>query len=207
MKPTDLLERHASLWNGAVQHPFLEAVREGTLTTDVFAAWLVQDYLFVTNELTFVAHLLPRAPRSDQALLAQSIVSLVEELRWFEEQAEQKKLSLNASPHPVTASYATLLKRLEQQPYVVAISALWAIERAYLEAWTNVAPGHPSYRVYIEHWANAIFAEFVTKLEQSVAVALNASDVDTKLDVEEAFLDVARLEQAFWEMAYSGAKP
>ncbi|MBV9228472.1 MAG: TenA family transcriptional regulator [Chloroflexi bacterium] len=203
MKPTHLLERHSASWLAATRHPFLDAAREGTLAPRIFAAWLVQDYLFVTDEFAFQAYLLPRAPRSAQALLAGSLVALEAELSWFEEQAQRQKLSLEAVHHPVTAAYGTFLRKLEREPYPVAMTALWAIERAYLEAWASAAPGHPKYRQFIEHWANPAFAKFVAELERAATTALETERVDK--EAEAVFLEVARLELDFWEMAWSGA--
>jgi len=70
MKAQDLLEYHVSAWREATRHPFLDAVRDGTLYWQAFATWLVQDYLFVRDILSSQARLLTRAPRADQAVLA-----------------------------------------------------------------------------------------------------------------------------------------
>lgn len=59
-----------ALWAAATRHPFLDAVREGTISDLAFDRWLGQDALFVADLLTFQARLLARAPRSAQAVLA-----------------------------------------------------------------------------------------------------------------------------------------
>ena len=105
MKPSDLLEQYAAAGAAATHHPFLDAARQGTLPTQAFATWLVQDYLFACDELAFQARLLAHAPRRDQALLTRGLVAMEAELSWFETQAQQWHKSLDASPHPVTASY------------------------------------------------------------------------------------------------------
>lgn len=205
MKPTHLLELHAASWLAATQHPFLNAVRDGTLPTHIFATWLIQDYLFVSDELVFQAHLLARAPRPAQALLTTSLLALEAELSWFESQAQQQDLTLEAAHHSVTAAYRTFMLSLEQQPYPVAMTALWAMERAYLDAWMSATPGQPNYHQFVEHWTTPAFADFVAKLEQATATALVSGSTDKA--AETAFLEVARLEHAFWEMAWSGATP
>ena len=204
MKPSDLLEQYAAAWAAATHHPFLDAVRQGTLPTQAFATWLVQDYLFACDELAFQARLLARAPRSDQALLANGLVAMEAELSWFETQAQQWHLSLNASPHPVTASYGAFLRSLDQQPYAATMTALWAVELAYLEAWRSAAPGQPPYQTFVERWTSPAFADFVSHLQQAAAVALTSSQVGH--EAEKAFLEVARLEREFWQMAWSGAR-
>src|SRR6476646_11894272 len=84
---TSLAGVHDPLWTAATHHPFLEAVRDGTITDSAFDRWLVQDALFVADLLTFQARLLARAPRAAQPVLAGGCVALVAELDWFEEQA------------------------------------------------------------------------------------------------------------------------
>ncbi len=76
-----------ALWTAATRHPFLDAVRDGTIADDAFNRWLAQDALFVADLLTFQARLLARAPRPAQGVLAGGCVALVDELDWFEVQA------------------------------------------------------------------------------------------------------------------------
>jgi formylaminopyrimidine deformylase / aminopyrimidine aminohydrolase len=80
---------HEPLWTAATHHPFLDAVREGTITEAAFDRWLAQDAMFVADLLTFQARLLARAPRPAQSTLAGGCVALVDELDWFDAQAAQ----------------------------------------------------------------------------------------------------------------------
>jgi formylaminopyrimidine deformylase / aminopyrimidine aminohydrolase len=202
MRAVDLLERNPMVWQEATRHPFLEAVSEGRFPAGAFDAWLAQDYLFVGDALIFQARLLARAPRPTQAVLAGGLVAIEAELGWFEEQAERLGLVLDAPRHPTTVTYRDLLTSLEREPYPAAITALWAIERAYLEAWRSAAPGHPEYRQFVEHWTTLEFADYVTGLEEAADDALRDSGEQERERVEAAFLEVARLERDFWEMAW-----
>ena len=204
MKAGDLLERNPAVWQEATRHPFLEAVREGSFPAGAFEAWLAQDYLFVGDALVFQARLLARAPRPAQAVLAGGLVAIEAELGWFEEQAERLGLALDTPRHPTTAAYRDFLAGLEREPYPIAITALWTIERAYLEAWRGAAPGHPEYRQFVEHWTTPEFADYVTGLEKAADDALRDSGEQERERAEAIFLEVARLESDFWEMAWSG---
>ncbi|MCA3749181.1 MAG: TenA family transcriptional regulator [Rubrobacter sp.] len=201
MKAADLLERHRDPWNQATRHPFLDGVREGTLPRGTFETWLVQDYLFVVEGLKFQARLLARAPRRDQALLIGGLAALEEELGWFEEQARRRGLGLDAPRHPTNAAYCGFLAGLEKEPYAADITALWALERAYLEAWRGAEPGHPDYREFVEHWTTPGFADYVSRLEGAADAALGEAGEEERRRAERAFLEVARLERDFWEMA------
>ena len=195
MPVTDLLQRSADDWARATRHPFLTAVRDGTLADGAFDTWLVQDALFVADLLAFQARLLARAPRPAQAVLAAGAVSLVAELDWFEEQAVARRLDLGAAPLPATSSYAALLERLDTAAVPTALTALWTIERTYLDAWSYAAPGAPAYREFVEHWTVPGFAGYVADLE---AAADGAGEPDGA-----AFTEVVAAEIAFWDRALS----
>lgn len=198
-----LLLRHQAAWLGATRHPFLEAVRTGHLPPGAFQTWLVQDYLFVRDLLRFQGHLVGRAPREAQAVLAAGLLALESELTWFENQSEQRNFTLDVPRHPVTAAYNEFLCGLDSAPYPAAIVALWAVERAYLEAWTGAAPGHPDYRDFVEHWTVPPFAEYVAGLESAADAALRHGE--HLAAAEQAFLAATTHERSFWEMAWSTA--
>jgi formylaminopyrimidine deformylase / aminopyrimidine aminohydrolase len=190
---TDLLSDHAADWAGATRHPFLTAVRDGTLPAGAFDTWLVQDALFVADLLAFQARLLARAPRPAQAVLAAGAVSLVAELDWFAGQAAARGLDLAAAPLPATRTYAGLLRRLDGAGVGSALTALWTIERTYLDAWSHARPGAPGLREFVEHWTQPGFAGYVDDL---AAAADGAGAPD-----EAVFAEVVAAETAFWDMA------
>ena len=200
---TDLLAGHALAWEAAVTHPFLDDVREGTLAEGAFDRWLAQDHLFVGVLLRAQAGVLAASPRGDMALLAGGLVALVEELDWFEAVAERRDLVLDAVPLPANRDYAAYLLGLPHQPYVVGAVALWAVERAYLDAWQSAVPGAPPYREFVEHWTVPAFAAYVDNLQANADRAWAAATDHQRAAAEEALLTVARHEAAFWQMAYA----
>jgi thiaminase/transcriptional activator TenA len=202
LKTSDLLARHAEAWQNATRHPFLDAVREGTIAPASFDAWLVQDYHFVAALLSFQARLLARTPRAAQAVLAGGLVALEAELTWFEAQARGRGLQLLAALHPVTRAYNDFLADLDAQPYASAITALWTLERAYLEAWTAVAPGASAYRPFVEHWTTPAFHAYVERLAAAADDALSGLDEGAAQVVERVFVRVSELERDFWQMAW-----
>jgi thiaminase len=195
---TDLLSRHADAWWAATRHPFLDAVRDGTIPVAAFETWLVQDAGFVADLLRFQARLLARAPRPAQAVLAGGLVALVDELAWFEEQAAVRGLDLAVPALPATAAYAGLLQRLDAADVGTALTALWTIERTYLDAWSHARPGAPEYRDFVEHWTLPGFAGYVAGLE-AAADGVPAPDADA------VFTEVVAAETAFWAMALEAA--
>lgn len=178
------------LWTAATRHPFLEAVRDGTISDAAFDRWLAQDVLFVTDLLTFQARLLARAPRPAQTVLAGGCLALVAELDWFDEQAARRDIALPAAPLPATLAYRELLQRLDDQPYEAAITALWVIERVYLLAWRSASSPTSRFGEFVDHWTVPEFADYVDGL---TALAVDGHDA--------LVAEVLELEVAFWDMA------
>ena len=190
---TSLAGVHDSLWTAATHHPFLDAVRDGTITDSSFDRWLAQDASFVADLLTFQARLLARAPRQAQAALVGGCSALVAELDWFEDQAARRGLNMEAAPLQATLAYRELLQRLDTEPYEAAITALWVIERVYLLAWTSAASDSTPFGEFVEHWSTPEFADYVAAL----------GDLAAPDKHEDLVGDVLALEVAFWGMALS----
>lgn len=180
------------LWAAATHHPFLAAVRDGTLATASFDRWLAQDALFVADLLTFQARLLARAPRPAQEVLAGGCAALVAELDWFDGHAAQRGLAPDPDPLPTTLAYRELLGRLDSEPFDAAVTGLWVIERVYLLSWTSARSAESPYAEFIEHWTVPEFAGYVDGLAALAQPQRYAGLVD----------EVLRLEVEFWNMAW-----
>ena len=179
------------LWTAATRHPFLDAVREGTITDTDVNRWLVQDALFVSDLLVFQARLLARAGRRAQSALASGCAALVSELDWFDELAAQRQIDMDQAPLPATLAYRELLAQLDSAPYESAVTALWVIERVYLLAWTTAASNTSPYREFVDHWTHPGFADYVRVLR----------DLATPAGHDELVAEVLAHEIAFWDMA------
>ena len=183
----------------ATRHPFLSAVRDGSLPESAFDTWLAQDYRFVGDLLRFQARLLGRAPRSAQAVLAAGAAALVDELTWFEQHAQTRCIDLGAAPRPATVAYGRLLERLDDAEFPVALAMLWTLERAYLDAWSFAAPGARVYQDFVAHWTTSQFIAYVSALETA---ADGTATGEANLDA--LFVEVVEAEAQFWDMAHEG---
>lgn len=196
-----LIADHPDRWLAATRSPFLDAAGDGTLADAAFDRWLAQDHLFVTALVRAWGVLLQTAPRRDMALLVGGMTAFVEELAWMEGIAVDRGIDLAAEPLPATTAYIDDLLRLTDRPYGEAITAMWAVEAAYLQAWDHVAPGAPAFTAYITHWANDDFAAFVDAL--AAIVDRELPDEPTG-DAALAFCTIADHEAAFWRMVEGG---
>ena len=200
MRAADLLARVSGAWSAATRHPFLLGVRDGTVPPAAFDTWLVQDAFFVADLLWFQARLLARAPRVAQPVLAGGCVALVDELAWFADRAVERGLPASAPRRAATEDYRELLMRLDAAPEATAVTALWVLERVYLEAWTAAVPGAPEFRPFVAHWTTPEFAAYVGDLERAVDALLAADDVAPE-DLEAVIAEVLAAEVSFWDMA------
>jgi formylaminopyrimidine deformylase / aminopyrimidine aminohydrolase len=190
MSSAELRRGHEQAWLRATRPLFLERLREGTLPEDAFATWLVQDKLFVGDLLSFQARLLARALRRAQRVLATGALALVDELAWFDQQGERFGLDPEAERLPATRAYRAVLERLEGEPFEEAITALWALERVYLEAWSLAEPAAEPYSAFVEHWTSPEFRAYVEELERFADPA-QRDVVATVLEAEATFWETA----------------
>ena len=92
---------------------------------------------------------------------------------------------------------------LASQPYAVQATAFWAIELAYNQGWQLHSPMPEPYTEFADRWGNVGFTAYVKELEQQANSALaNATESEQK-SAEQVFLEVARLEKDFWQMAFA----
>ena len=198
------MTRHAAAWQAASVHPFLAGVRDGSVPADSFDRWLAQDYLFAQALVRAQSRIAAAAPFADIGLLAGGVVATVGELGWFEEMAARRGVALDVVTHPTTRAYCDFLLGLTYAVYPAQVTAIWALERTYLEGWEGARPGARPYREFVERWTTDEFRSYVGDLQAAVDRQLEASVGEPARQAEEAFVWVTHYERSFWDMAMSG---
>src|SRR5215207_11084365 len=190
MSADALLIRHAAAWQAATVHPFLAGVRDGSVPEDSFDRWLAQDYLFAQALVRAQSRIAAAAaPLADVGLLAGGVVATVGELGWFGEMAARRDVALDAPIAPTTRAYCDFLLALTYSAYPAQITAIWALERTYLESWDGARPGAQPYREFVQRWTTGAFRSSVGEPAR---------------EAEDAFRWVTHYERGFWDMAISG---
>ena len=203
----DLLERHRDAWVRATTSPFLDGVRDGTLTDAAFDRWLEQDRLFVEALARAWARILAGAPGRDLALLSGGIAAFIAEVEWFDGIVARRGLDPSPDPLPDAAAYIDWLGEVAARPYAVALSAMWVVEAAYLDAWRGAAPGAPGYAAFVDHWTSSDFAAFVDQLEAAANVALGEAAPPDIEAAANAIAATADHERRFWELTVDPSTP
>lgn len=198
-----LLDRYSKQWHDATVHPFLQQCQAGTIQPAQFNTWLVQDYLFVLECTRMAARLVSAAPSSHFDVLLGGLSAIKTELLWFQSNAARLQLDLTVPAQPTCRDYCYFMASLGHQPYVLQAVGFWAIEAAYNQAWRSHSPMPEPYTEFGDRWGNDGFTAYVAELARQADAALAIADPDLQHQAEAVFLEVARREQDFWQMAYS----
>jgi len=196
------LETHPQRWHDATVHPFLKDCQQATIQPNQFNTWLVQDYLFVLECTRMAARLLAAAPAEHFDVILGGLGAMKTEIQWFQSNATKRQLDLATSPQPTCAEYCQFMADLGSQPYVLQAIGFWAIEAAYNQAWKGHSPMPQPYTEFGDRWGNPGFSAYVTELARQADEALAIADSTLQSQAETVFLEVARLEKDFWQMAY-----
>lgn len=199
--------RDADAWRRATTSPFLDGIRSGNLPEDAFVRWLEQDRIFLVGLTRAWAGVLTSAPEMHHDLLASGIRAFVDEVSWLGEHVPSGDLG-SVEPLGATTAYVDWLLDVASAPFAVAMSALWVVEAAYLEAWRGVADDasrmNAAHSEFVAHWSNAEFGEFVDTLEEVADAALAGSDDGTRSWASVAVATTLAHEEAFWGMTVTG---
>jgi thiaminase/transcriptional activator TenA len=185
------------LWKSATEAEFLDAIGNGTLPEEAFRRWLMQDYLFVLGFTDFVALVASKTPRPGQKVVIDGLTALNEELDWFEEHAQSRRIDLNVEAHPTCQRYIDfLLASTYRDTNPVLLAVFFGVEVAYTAAWGKLEPKGP-YAEFIERWTHPGFQDYVDAL-------MKLADDHPHPDQQAAFNEVMRREHDFWRMTWSG---
>ena len=209
----ELLAAGADIWAAQFEHPFVRELAAGDLDDAAFRRWLEQDYryLFDYARTYAVAGAKARAEAAMATLLGGADAVLNEELdlhRSFagEYGVEPRDLATVAKRPTCEAYTSFLVRTAHERPVPVAVAALYPCMQGYLDVadhMAELAEGEHRYTPFIETYTSAAFraetASMRDLLDDYAAAYPGHRDA-----MREAFLTSARLELAFWEMAYTG---
>jgi thiaminase/transcriptional activator TenA len=170
----------------------------GTLPRSAFDRWLVEDYYFVRSFRAYLTELTAIAPDAQaREVLAGGLAALVPELELFETAAAERGLDLDAEPSLLNLGYSSYLTASVRAGWPVGITVLYAVEKAYYDAWASVRDTtgpDTQYAGFIANWSSPEFAAYVDQLGELV------DRLELTADLMTAFDRVVRFELAFWDL-------
>lgn len=203
------LQRVRPIWDRMLSHRFLIDTRDGTISDEVFATWMRQDYLFVEAAIPFISILIAKAPQEHVEQLTQTIAAFYTELGLFRERAGVAGVDLtNIEPSFTNHAYIQfLLASAHRESYAGAYTVFYTAEKAYYDSWTVVKQGIGTDSVwypFVENWAGKAFGDYVALLQSNLdRIAEQAGQAELER-MARLFELTARYELAFWEMAATG---
>ncbi len=209
----ELRQTYHTLWERMVTHPFVQEMGDGTLPTETFRRYFLQDYVFVNDLVAMVAMGMAKAPdfaAADQLnRFLTGILNPENDLfvRTFRELGASEAEYTSASASPTTQAFGDFLVRtgLEGR-FEDILTILYVTEGTYLDWGTRLLqagkqPDHPVYREWITLHGPDVLGELVTWTGQQ----LDRADLGTRRPrLEHIFLTALRYEYRFWEAAYHG---
>ena len=226
-KLTEHLLAHApDSFNAATRHPWLRLAGTGALPTDALLAWLTQDRLYIFSYIPFMGNLLSKTSLLSTADRAQTLewrvadclinalTNVRRELGMFEdvlrEHFDWKKGGEAVTKE--TRAYKDMFAGAgaPNQSILVGMTALWATEKCYFEAWKYALSykdevpeekrQHVMHTTLIPNWTCAEFEEFVVSIGDLLDELAESVPEGSKewVKCEEIWRQVLWAEEQFW---------
>ncbi len=185
------------------EEPFLGAMAADELPDAALARWVREDTHFLRALRRMIARLIVVAPdESSVDVISAAYPALQSELDRFAREAERLRVELGSQPAPLTARFAGMLLEAADAGFAEGIGAYWAVEVAYLDAWSAVRRRvglHGPYADWIENWTSDAFRDFVAALG---AIVDAHGDPDA---VRRRAGEVFAFERQLWRWCFEGA--
>lgn len=207
-----LLEEGKTVWEAQFDHPFVRELAEGTLNEDAFLHWVKQDYRYLLDyaRVFAIAGIKAHDEETMTHLLESAHRIIDVEMTLHREFAADYGISPEelaaVRKAPTCVAYTNFLVRTAYEGSLAEISAaIYPCGQGYLdigEHMADIASGDHQYTPFIEKYTSEDFREAVDWMRAFVDRCAEQYPGEHG-GMRDAFLTSARLEHAFWEMAYT----
>lgn len=215
MRPTELLRAGCDEdWRAIVEHPFCQAIADGSLPGDKMAAYLLQDRQFLDGFARLLASMIARAPSlNDMAPAAQFLAMITGPASTYLHRAfvalDVPENAQSADPAPETLAYQNLMaEAVATGSYPHMLAVLVASEWSYLSWAVPLHPPREDLPFWLAEWitrhAGEPFAALVEYLRVELDRAWPDLDVGTQSEVSDIFARAVKLERGFFDAAWAG---
>ena len=199
----------APIWDRIFKHPFLIAIKNGTLPIETFRYYLTQDYLYLEGFARTVAMALAKAPDSETLEeLSHRVLTPVERPLHHKLLAEAEVTLTSiyeAGPSPTNTAYVNhMIKTASLYGLGPTAAALLPCPWTYHLLKDEVgASDHPLYSQWTEFYVAGFLENSVAAWRKFVdQAALTAGPAELN-DMRRAFITSSQYEYMFWEAALS----
>ncbi len=211
-----LERRYAKDWSALLENPFVNGLRDGTLSIEAFRMYLSQDAVYLDS---MTRALLEAAARSPDMDCTRRLVALVDEVLSgelldeghgdFAADAGMPAGALrNSKPEPVTGAYGHFLHVTAMTDTLcVFLGAILPCASSYLQIGRALRRSSGAkrgpYRRWIAFYASAAYARHVREYESLFNTLWPRASADERRRAETCFARSVEYERLFWEMPLS----
>ena len=214
MSFTDELSTVADpIWDAIEDHPMVERLGAGTLSTDPFEYWVRQDYVYLVDYARVFAYGAATAPDLERMgtfaeLLDSTINTEMDLHRAYAAEfgiTEEEREATAASP--TTRAYTDFLVRTAATGsfgdlVAVLLPCMWGFNETAERLRAKGEPDDERYAEWIATYAGAEFTELTTWCKALMDdVARGASDAERER-YRDLFYESGRYEYRFWDAAW-----
>ena len=195
-------------------HKFVFQMADGSLSSDIFKRYFLQDYVFVNDLVPLAAQGIAKAPNLDAASIFNGfLVGVLDPendlfMRFFDELGATQEDYSSAKASPTTQAFGDFLVRTSLEGTFDEIAlVLYVTEGTYLDWGKRLLeggadPNNAVYREWIDLHGPAVLGSLVSWLEDYIN---NHSQI-TEERADYLFHTALRYEFLFWESAYDDEK-
>lgn len=187
-------------------HPWVRALADGTLPEAALVNWAGQCRLFCFMERPALLVLRSRIePGELDSVLAKLVEDTVREPRELAELLESVGAPVPDQPWRTCLGYGSYVQATAHRGLLEGLTAILAVERIYLETWTELLPSCPPgsrYRHWVENWSCEEFRTVVTRLGDSLDQLAGPPSARLLEELVPVYRRVALWELDFWEMSW-----
>ncbi len=212
---TRLLRAARPIWEGYHSHPFVCGIADGSLATEKFRFYLLQDYLYLFDYARVFAMGVVKArdPDTIRAFARYVHAILDGEMDIHRSYMERMGISRESAEHAQASldnlSYTAYMRAVahEEGPAEIA-AAILSCALSYEQIAARIAQEHPTaaQHPFYGEWVGGYTSAQYTDENRALSALVDRLTADyseaqlTRL--EEIFVNCSRYEAAFWDMAW-----
>ena len=207
----DIWEKSRRIYEGILEEPFIKELAAGTLPEDKFARYIAQDEVYIGNygrQMYELADLMPDGPGRDM-FRAFADSGIESEKLMHRLLIDRFGIDTEVVASPVTAAYnahtqSAVDSRCREVALAAMLPCMWIYNRVGLHI-LGIAKleGNP-YREWIEEYGNEEFTAGVNAVLEMIDSWAEKAGRETLAAMDEAYLEAALFEYAFWDYGYRG---
>ncbi len=202
------------VWEGLHAHPFLRQLAAGTLPLETFRFYLEQDLFFLPDYLRAIGLAIGRADGDEELQLLVSEAQIIvgrelESVRALLRRVEELAGPGDAAPEPAPTTVAYtgfVLATAARGDAIDVMTALLPCAWSYADialGITDEIAEHPIYSDWIRFFAGTEYVESIAERRATLDRVASGVRESRRRRLGALFETAARLELAFWEMAYT----